>query len=221
MEDHHRPLGRRRKEKMRDRSWQFGLLTALALAVPGIASAKDSMSESRMLLTPPGEYVLLGGGVTNFTNQAVRDSFNNIGGAWEARVGYGTRFYVGGELAYLGVARGADRIGSNLLSNGGEAVVRLQYPADAAGWLIEPFAFGGIGWNHLFLKDATPGTTGSGDIGVVPFGAGLTAGYGGLLLDARFSYRPTFNDKDLVLSSTGTAGNLQSWAVTASIGYEF
>jgi hypothetical protein len=219
MEDHHRPLGRRRKEKMRDRSWQIGLVSALALAaVPGIASAKDSMSESRMLLTPAGEYVLLGGGVTNFTNQAVRDSFN-MGGAWEARVGYGTRFFVGGELAYLGVARGADTFGSNLLSNGGEAVVRLQYPADAGGWLIEPFAFGGIGWNHLFLKDATPKD--SENIGVVPFGAGLTAGYGGLLLDARFAYRPTFNDQDIVLSTTGTPGNLQSWAITASIGYEF
>jgi hypothetical protein len=164
----------------------------------------------------------VGGGVTKFADEALRDSFD-IGGSWEARVGYGSRFYVGGELAYVGATRGADLFGfgRGLTSNGGEAVVRLQYPAMAGGWLLEPFAFGGIGWSHLFIRDADPGMNDSDDIGVVPFGAGVTAGYRGLLLDARFTYRPTFSDQDLVLSTNGTAGNLQSWGIMASIGYEF
>jgi hypothetical protein len=207
---------------MRNTQSKYLFITALALAaIPGIAAAMDdSTAGERTLLTPAGEYFLVGGGLTNFADADLRDSFN-VGGAWEARIGYGSRFFVGGELAYVGSARGADQFGFDLLSNGGEAVVRLQYPYLVGSWLLEPFAFGGIGWNHLSIRDADPGMPDSDNIGVIPFGAGLSAGYRGLLVDARFTYRPTFSDEELRLTNNGTVGNLQSWAITASVGYEF
>ena len=204
---------------MQRANWKFALIAgALAVGVPGIASADDAMADMRGY-TPVGAYFLAGGGVTNFANQALRDSFN-VGGAWDLRLGIGSRYFLGGELAYVGSARGGDGVGYNLLNNGGEAVVRVQYPYTAGGWLIEPFAFGGIGFTRLTFVDDPTDRTGE-NIGTIPFGAGLTAGYRHLLFDARFTYRPAFSDGDVVLARTGVQENLHSWAVMASIGYEF
>ncbi len=157
--------------------------------------------------------------MTEFTEDAVKDRFD-VGGTWDLRLGFGSRFYVGGELAYVGSALGADGTGSDLLSNGAEAVVRVQYPYVTKGWLVEPFAFGGIGWSNLSLRDAAPGLKDSDDVGVVPFGAGVTVGHGHLLLDARFTYRTSF-DEDLALAVGEGPASLERWAVGASVGYEF
>jgi len=200
---------------------RFVLIAGLALvAAPGIASAQGwSASGSDGLLTPFGEYFLVGGGVTDFTENDVKDRFG-VGGSWDVRLGLGSRYYVGGELAYVGSTRSGDGFGSDLLSNGAEAVLRVQYPYTTGRWLIEPFAFGGIGWNHVSLQDAVPGLEDNDDVGVVPFGGGVTLGYGRFLLDARFTYRTTF-DEDLALAVNQGPANLEQWGVTASVGYEF
>jgi hypothetical protein len=54
----------------------------------------------------------------------------------------------------------------------------------------------------------------------MPFGGGLTLAYNQLLLDARFTYRQTF-DENLIQAADGTPASLKNWAVTASVGYEF
>lgn len=200
---------------------RFALLAGLVLAaVPAIGSAQGfRTAESSGLLSSFGEYVLVGGGVTEFTEDDVKDRFD-IGGTWDLRVGFGSRFYVGGELAYVGSTQGADGTGPDLLSNGAEAVVRVQYPYVTKGWLVEPFAFGGIGWSHLSLEDAAPGLEDTDDVGVVPFGAGVTVGRGHLLLDARFTYRTSF-DEDLALAAGQGPASFERWAVGASVGYEF
>ncbi len=204
-------------------SSKFVLAVGLLLAAaPAIGSAQGWRGAgSSDLLTPYGEYILLGGGVTDFTEDAVKDRFD-VGGAWDLRLGFGSRFYVGGELAYVGsAARGSGAgAGSDLLTNGAEAVLRLQYPYDAGGWLVEPFAFGGIGWSHLSIRDAPPGLKDSDDVGVVPFGAGITVGRGHLLLDARFTYRTSF-DEDIAFAPNQAAASLERWTVGASVGYEF
>ena len=204
---------------MQRENWKFALIAALAVgSVPGIAAADDAMGESRGY-TPIGAYFLAGGGVSDFANEALRDSFK-VGGAWDLRLGIGSRYFLGGELAYVGSARGGDGVGYNLLSNGGEAVVRVQYPAKVSGWLIEPFAFGGIGFNRLTFLDDSTNRDGQ-SIGTIPFGAGVMAGYRHMLIDARFTYRPAFGDSEVVLARTGVQENLHSWAVMASVGYEF
>jgi hypothetical protein len=200
---------------------RFAFVAGLALAAaPGIASAGEwGAAGSSGLMSPLGEYVLVGGGVTDFTEDAVKNRFD-MGGAWDLRLGIGSRVFVGGEVAYVGWLRAADGAGSDLLSNGAEAVVRLQYPYATGSWLVEPFVFGGIGWNHVSLRDAAPGLEDSDEIGVVPFGGGVTLGYNRLLFDARFTYRTSFDD-DLALAVTEGPADLEQWGVTAAVGYEF
>jgi hypothetical protein len=197
---------------------KFAFVSGLMLiAAPGIANAgMDDWRHSNLngLL-----YILAGGGVTDFTESTVRDRFS-LGGTWDLRVGLANRFFVGGELAYVGSTRNIDTTESNLLSNGAEAVVRLQYPHVAGDWLLEPFVFGGIGWNRVFIQDAAPGLLDNDDIGMVPFGGGVMLGYGRFLLDARFTYRAAF-DENLALALNEAPAKLRQWGVSASVGYEF
>jgi hypothetical protein len=201
-------------------TWRLVVVAGMALAAaPRIGSAQEPRAgDSRNDLAPPGAYVLVGGGVTEFMKDAVKDRFDT-GGAWDVRLGIGDRFYLGGEVAYLGSYRSGVGSGPDLVTSGAEGVLRLQYPYASGGWLLEPFVFGGIGWSRFSLRDAPAGASGD-DIGVVPFGGGFMVGRGGLLLDARFTYRSTF-DEDLALAVNDRPKNLDQWAVGASIGYEF
>jgi hypothetical protein len=198
------------------------LLTAglLLAAAPRVGSAQGWRDAgSRDLLTPLGEYFLVGGGVTDFSKDATKDRFDT-GGAWDVRLGIGSRYYVGAEAAYVGAALNAKGAGPDLRMNGAEGVVRVQYPYASGRWLVEPFAFGGLGWSHLTLNNAAPGVKDSDEIGVVPFGAGVTLAYDRFLIDARFTYRTTFNE-DLALGAGQATPSLERWAVGASLGYEF
>ncbi len=195
----------------------LGLLLA---AAPTIGSAQDWRGAgARELLTPLGEYVLVGGGVTDFTKSELKDRFD-VGGGWDVRLGIGSRYFVGAEVAYVGSLSPGKGAGPDLQANGAEGVVRAQYPWATGGWLVEPFAFGGIGWSRLSLRNAPPGVADSDDIGVVPFGGGVTVGYGRVLLDARFTYRTSFSE-GTALGATGAKPDYQRWAVNASLGYEF
>jgi len=201
---------------------RFAFIAGLALAaVPGIGSAEGwRASGSSDLLTPLGEYALVGGGVADFTEGAVKDRFGT-GGTWDVRLGLGSRYYLGAELGYVGSRRSGTGSGPDLTANGAEGVLRVQYPYATGNWLIEPFVFGGIGWSHLALGHAAAaGLKSSDDVGVVPFGGGITFGFGRVLLDARFTYRANF-DEDLKLAANEGPAKLSQWAVGASVGYEF
>jgi hypothetical protein len=207
------------KNKMKGaRSKIVTLAAALLAAAPGLAGAQGDRAGREGLFTPYGEYVLVGGGVTDFTESALKDSLD-LGAAWDVRLGFGSRTYVGGEVGYVGSFRGGKQGASDVMTNGAEAVVRVQYPYTTQGWLIEPFAFGGIGWNRLSVLDAPAGVTDKDDVGVIPFGGGLTFGRGRLLLDARFTYRSAFAE-DLP-GPSGSALSLDQWAVNAAVGWEF
>lgn len=188
-------------------------------AAPATAEVRGAPASPQDLLTPFGEYLLAGGGVTNYVDHAVRNAVD-VGGTWDVRLGFGSRFYLGAEAAYVGSARHSGSLGSNLVANGVEGVVRLQYPFAAGRWLLEPFAFGGAGWTHFDLQSAAAGLRSADDVLVVPFGAGFTAAYDHFLLDARFTYRQTF-DETLLQTAVAASPSLASWAVTASVGYEF
>jgi len=201
-----------------------GLLAGLAPAAP--AAEEPPTVEHRYaprasgeLATPLGEYFLAGGGVTNYLDDTVRNRVD-VGGAWDLRLGLGSRSFLGGEAAYVGTARNASGIGTRLLTNGAEGVLRLQYPYEARQWLVEPFAFGGIGWTHFNITSANLGQLSTDDVLETPFGGGLMVAYNHLLFDARFTYRQTFNE-NLIRASDGTAASLKSWGVVGSVGYEF
>jgi hypothetical protein len=166
----------------------------------------------------PTSYFLLGGGVDAFTDSTAKNLWDT-GGTWDLRLGGGNRSYLGTELAYVGALHPAKSGNLDLLANGAEAVVRLQAPyAAGSGWLVEPFAFGGIGWSYLSVRNAPSGVKDTDNIGQVPFGAGVTFGMNRFLVDARFTYRWTFNED---LGGPGGTIRLHNWAVNAAIGYEF
>ena len=151
----------------------------------------------------------------NGSTDSTATSLWNTGATWDARLGVGDRSYLGAEVGYVGSLHTAKAGSLDLLGNGAEAVVRLQVPYATEGWLVEPFAFGGIGWSYLSLRNAPAGVKDTDNIGDVPFGAGVTLGAGRLLLDARFTYRATFNE-DLAPGL-----KMRSWAVTGAIGVQF
>ena len=96
---------------MRSRTSRLSFVAglALAVAVPGAGRAQDRPgSTSGELASRLGTYLLVGGGVADFTEEGVKDRFG-IGGTWDVRLGVGNRLYVGGELGYVGAVRSGGR----------------------------------------------------------------------------------------------------------------
>ena len=186
-----------------------------------------SGSASSVPVIPSGYAFQLGGGVTGFTRQETRDKFG-AGAYWDARAIFGTRSYLGAELAYVGSARKAAASGltgtPQLLGNGAEAALRANLPLDLGAMRLTPFAFGGVGWTHYQMVNETGNASIIKDKAnalTLPFGAGLSATYDHFVLDARFTYRPMFDDK-LVNVKTGSRdhADLQNWAAGLTLGYE-
>ncbi len=182
------------------------------------------------LITPAGVYGFIGGGATNFT-QPEANGATEAGGYWDARVGVGTRSILGGEIAYTGSARDIQALGVGeeafLLSNGIEGVARLNVPITPGEGkvLIEPYTFGGIGWNRYnVVSDASLSAdfTNEDDIMTVPLGLGMAFGVNGVTLDTRATYRQAIGS-DLLGSETSSFGesSLNSWAAGAALGFEF
>lgn len=189
----------------------------LAICAPTAALAETAEVG---LLTRFGEYFLVGGGLTNYLDHTVKDRADT-GYSWEARAGFGSRFFVGGELAYVGSTRTVTGFGRSLVAQGLESDLRVQYPYETGKWLIEPFALVGVGWSHFSINTASKAARNDADdVLVMPVGGGVMVGYERLLLDLRFSYRQTFSE-NLVSRDDGSAASLKSWAVTASLGVEF
>jgi hypothetical protein len=179
------------------------------------------------LRTPMGVAFSVGGGVTNFVRDTARDQ-TGVGGYWEVRGTFGTRSPVGLDVAYIGQARDVDAPGldpdSALVGNGLEGALRLQIPAVVGTrFLLEPYAFGGIGWiRYDVVSDDfnTSPIVDSDDVMTFPVGAGIGFGGRGFLADARFSYR--FVTEDRLLTADGsTFADMANWAVGLTLGYEF
>lgn len=167
-----------------------------------------------------------GGGVFGLADSDSED-LTDTGGSWEVRAVFGTQYPAALELAYVGTAQSfdlgpQDLTSTELIGNGLEANLRLQYP----GVVWRPYGFVGIGWMYYNVNDE-PGAFGLDDtdnIGTVPMGVGLAiAPVRGLLLDIRATYRAAFEDEllDGSIFGVNSAGSLSSWGVTANIGAEF
>ncbi|HZR07242.1 MAG TPA: hypothetical protein VFA79_01590 [Myxococcales bacterium] len=208
-------------------------LIALAL---GLASAgrtdpiapEVTAPGARMPGTSIGISLGVGGGVTNYTGSEMSNAAG-VGGAYELRATIGTRLFLAGEVAYIGSRRNIDTSNVNgvfggsphIFSNGLEGALRVQVPMYAGAWMIEPFAFGGLGWTHFGTDEVISSSElkSSDDVLVVPFGGGISAAWNGLFLEGRFTYRPVFNE-DLMVRAGNTA-SLNNWSAGALVGYEF
>jgi uncharacterized protein with beta-barrel porin domain len=208
----------------------FGIVLAAAGATRADPiAAEASTSPSRAPFTQIGITLGIGGGLTNFTGSDM-NSVVDVGGSWEVRSTIGTRLFLAGEFAYVGSRRNLSMPGvtgaadkPHIFSHGLEGALRAQYPYLTGSWLIEPFAFGGLGWTHLGVDGSVPAASAlrtSDDILVVPFGAGLSAVWNNIFMEGRFTWRATFNE-DLLAKADGTAAGMGSWGVGALVGYEF
>ncbi len=211
----------------------FGAAAASALlAAPALADttevAADVQRDSAagVPVLPTGFAVQLGGGVTGFSRQETRDRFGT-GGYWDVRGVLGQRSYLGAELAYVGSARGATAPGladdAALIANGAEAAVRANLPLSLGQLRLTPFAFGGVGWSYYQMVNQANNTTIKEHVNAltIPFGAGIGASFAGLTLDARFTYRPVFDDSLVPLNAGDRDhADLQNWAAGLTLGFE-
>lgn len=183
------------------------------------------------LVTPAGVYGFLGGGATNFT-QPDATGGTGVGGYWDARVGVGTRSILGAEVGYTGTARDISALGVGsdawLMSNGVEGVARLNVPltpGEEGKVLVEPYTFGGIGWNRYnVVSDVSTSAdlSNEDDVMTVPLGLGMAFGFSGVTLDTRATYRQAIGS-DLFGNETSSFGesSLNGWSAGAALGFEF
>jgi hypothetical protein len=180
-----------------------------------------------------GVGMMFGGGITDFASPTIRD-MTGTGGAWDVRLIFGQREVLALETAYVGSAHYISALGLDndamLVSNGAEGVLRLNIPVIDHGSIIEPFGFVGLGWSRYELTQTTynhSNLTAGENVMEVPYGAGLTMGSDGFLVDIRFTYRATYYDNLMRVptsSTASTAGDsrrLDSWSLGAHIGFEF
>jgi hypothetical protein len=167
-----------------------------------------------------------GAGVANFTAPGMREN-TGVATYWEARFAAGTRHWWAVEGMYNGSAQSISGLGltntGTLVRNGLETTLRLNVPLYAKETLLEPYAFGGVGWNVYSVtgtNTVASDVTSTNNVLAVPFGLGFAVGYRGLMLDGRFTYRPTFAGN---VTNTNPNGDfdLNNWAVAAELGYEF
>lgn len=190
--------------------------------------AKKSEFINDAIVTPLGVYGFLGGGATNFT-QPDAVGATGTGGYWDARLGIGTRSFVGAEVAYVGSSRDIQALGLNsdafLVGNGVEGIARLNVPITTGNVLVEPYTFGGVGWQRLNIVSSSANTSSfdsEDDIMTIPLGVGFAVGWGGLTLDLRGTYRQALGS-NLLGTQTSSFDNtsLNSWGAGGALGFEF
>jgi len=206
------------------------LLGTCTMAIGAGTAAADV--EDYFPLDDPGISVTVGGGVSDFMEEDMRNT-TDTGGMWELRMIAGTRSLIALEAAYVGTAQAIDaRFGpdttATLVGTGLEGAIRVNVlPMQD----FTPYAFGGVGWKRY---DVTGEDFTTSDVGIqdednqveIPFGAGLAYRYEGFLADARFTYRVATGE-DMVLEATTPTStnedalNMDNWQASARLGFEF
>jgi outer membrane protein OmpA-like peptidoglycan-associated protein len=165
----------------------------------------------------------VGGGAVGFIDSAVRSNVNT-GGAWDARMTFGSRLPVAIEGAYVGSAQNIDALGlstnSHLVGNGVEGDLRLNF----TNYKVQPYIFGGAGWTRYQIYNSALNTSdisSRDDVGTVPLGAGISIRPAQVfLIDVRGTYRAVFNDT-MFNQITNTNNSMQNWNVAGRVGFEF
>jgi hypothetical protein len=115
----------------------------------------------------------------------------------------------------------------SLTSNGLEGLAIFDFPVT---WPVQPFIFGGVGWDHWSLSGAAVhdplAVRGTDNTMVIPFGGGI--GWelmDHFTLDGRFTYRAEVLDDMLTTNGLGQTNtgshSLGNWVLGAQAGYTF
>jgi hypothetical protein len=185
------------------------------------ASRDDLRSRNGVALT-------IGVGTTSFFSRSALDlTSGGVGVYGDLRVAYGTRSRLCGELAYTlsGRKLSEEQFGTHtpvLFGHGPEALLRLNHPMSSGRLFISPFVLAGLGWIDFVRTDSQGSAFHAREtdrVGTIPVGAGLALGYRNAYAEARFMYRPTYNETGL----GGGSGHLdlQAWFAGIAGGVEF
>ena len=178
----------------------------------------------------PSVEVSVGGGVSAFSDTTARRAID-VGGAWDLRLTVRPRRFVAGELAYVGSANPVSSTMNDFFTPGGvimgggvESNLRLQLP-----YVVEPYVFGGVGWNHFALVYSSLRSSnsmhGGENVAAFPFGGGVQTFLNrSVAVDARVTYRLSPGE-DVVVENNGTgvlvARGLGNWTAAARVGLLF
>lgn len=215
----------------------LSFLVAGAALAPGVAVADDaapdpfgySWKDSRMQ-SEIGVSTILGGGITGFTDQTMRDATTtSVGGLWDLRVTIGSHTPLAFDVGYTGTAADVNALAGaqsgTLVGSTFEGAVRYNVLPQNS-W--NPYAFVGMGWQRYDITGADftlsdAGMRDSDNSIVFPMGAGLSyRDQSGLVLDLRGTFRAN-TQQGLVLESIGSDkyAPMHTWEASAAAGYEF
>lgn len=208
---------------------------ALVLGAAATAYADPAESESNSIWNEPrlstgfGLGIAVGGGVTGFTDQTMRDSMSSqVGGLWDVRATIGSHVPIGIDVSYLGEASNVKTLAGTpngtLVGTTAEAALRYNILPHMA-W--NPYVFAGVGWQNFQITSMTQATADTGmrssdnDI-EFPMGAGISyRDDTGFLVDLRGTFRAAPNSTLVQDQRTGDFASAHSWEASAAIGYEF
>ena len=196
------------------------------LFIPSFLAAVLGMHGAALAGPDPNRgALLLGGGVTQDTASGVR-AVADSGFLWSLRLVSSTRRLLGVEASYTGTTQALHAEGlsqdAKLLGTQLGANLRFNAPLLFSETLIEPFAFGGTGWARYDLYDASNNLSriaASDTLVVFPMGGGVAIAASGWILDARLTYRGTWNDV-VVRSAAGVPLSMATWSAEIALGAE-
>jgi hypothetical protein len=205
------------------------LLVALALGATAHAEDEYGYGETR-LSSGIGVGVIAGVGVMGFRESHVRDATSSLGGLWDLRVTLGSHIPLGLDVSYVGSSTSIDSlVGSNsgtLLGTAVEGALRWNM---APHFPLDPYLFGGVGWQRYDITGASftvsdAGIRDSDNLIDFPLGVGLAYREDGFVADIRGTYRFT-TDNNLIVDQPLVPGSgfakMDSWEASAAAGFEF
>jgi hypothetical protein len=214
----------------------LSVVTAAVVAVPVVALADESADiysyawHDSHLASGYGISTTLGGGLTGFTDQTMRDVVtSNTGGLWDLRVVFGSHTPLALDVGYIGTAQSIDALtgtqNATLVGTSVEGALRWNILPHFA-W--NPYVFAGVGWQRYDITGAKftmadSGINDSDNSVVFPLGTGISyRAPNGLVVDLKGTFRAN-TQADLVIDTTGndSYAPLHTWEASTAIGYEF
>jgi len=176
-----------------------------------------------------GVGLTLGGGVSGFTDQTMRDELSSgIGGLWDFRVSIGTHVPLGFDVSYLGTAAPVTTVtgidNGTLVGSTAEGALRWNM---LPHYVIDPYIFAGIGYQrydltNVKLSQADSGMKDHDNLAEFPMGAGVSVrDPSGFMADVRGTIRAATSSDLVVDPRTGSNADLHAWEASAAVGYEF
>lgn len=195
-------------------------------AVPVEEVASAERFTSRSMPRPLGMSLAVGGGVTAFADDEMRELVD-LAGSWEARLTLGTRQRIAVEASYLGSVQTIDSLGgldqdAMLLSNGVGGALRLNLLTDR----FQPYVLAGAAWRRYQVVNSdinTSSVNDQDDVLETPFGVGFSYRYEPLIVNLRAVYRRVFYD-DLIQPAVAAGQeepDLHTWTGNLMAGFEF